>query len=213
MPEGRRRFLERLGNLSTNEFRFERLNEKINRMMAQLRRDLPEESEIMSEVTAGVEALQSRLTRRCQSVPLQLAHPSQPLALKPNDPVPLSSWQFKTGTTKPANSRRSRSENQETLEVVARGTEGVGSWRTMVLLDKGTYEFSGKARVQGFVNTADATNGVIFRASGERSTSGLSRSSEWTTLSYEFEVRGIEDVELVCEFEGGKVRASSIPGQ
>jgi hypothetical protein len=202
VPEGRRRFLERLASLSTNEFRFERLNGKIKRTTAQLRRALADEPEIMSELAAGVEALQSRLTRRCQSVPLQLAHPAQPLALTPNNPVALTSWQFKTGVTKPASSRRSRSEGQELLEVVARSSGSVGSWRTMVLLDKGTYEISGKARVQGFVNTADATNGVILRASGERSTSGISRSSEWTTLSYDFEVRGIEDVELVCEFRG-----------
>jgi hypothetical protein len=202
VPEGRHRFLQRLASLSTNEFRFERLSGKINRMTAQLRRELADEPEILSELAAGVQALQSRLARRCQSVPLQLAHPVQPLALKPNDPVPLTSWQFKTGITKPATSRRSRSDDREVLEVLARGSESVGSWRTMVLLDKGTYEVSGKARVQGFVNTADATNGVIIRASGERSTSGISTSSEWKTLSYEFEVRGIEDVELVCEFRG-----------
>jgi hypothetical protein len=29
-------------------------------------------------------------------------------------------------------------------------------------------------------------------------------SEQWTTLSYEFDVHGIQDVELVCEFRGSQ---------
>jgi hypothetical protein len=202
VPEGRRRFLERLAQLSTNQFRFARLDKKLNEMAAQLRPALAEEPQIFSEFNSSVQALESRMARRCQSVTQQLAHPNQPLALVQDTPVPLTSWRFKTGPTKPASGRRSRADNQDLLEVVGRGADSTGSWRTLVLLEKGFYEFSGKARVQGFENTTGATNGVILRASGERSTSGISTSSEWATLTYPFEVRGIEDVELVCEFRG-----------
>ena len=43
-----------------------------------------------------------------------------------------------------------------------------------------------------------------MRVSGERSVEGITVSDEWKTLRYEFEVQGVEDVELVCEFRGAQ---------
>jgi hypothetical protein len=46
-------------------------------------------------------------------------------------------------------------------------------------------------------------DGVNLRMSGEKLPKS-SISAEWTTLKYEFEVLGIQDVELVCEFRGAE---------
>jgi hypothetical protein len=42
----------------------------------------------------------------------------------------------------------------------------------------------------------------MLRISGETSIEGLTVAKQWQTITYEFDVRGIEEVELVCEFRG-----------
>ena len=66
---------------------------------------------------------------------------------------------------------------------------------TLLLLEDGRYEFTGRARTEGFgaSDTTD-TDGVILRISGEK-TPKSSTSPEWTTLHYEFEVHGIVTTE------------------
>jgi hypothetical protein len=71
-----------------------------------------------------------------------------------------------------------------------------------VFLDEGRYEFTGLARTEGTTADVASTNGVILRASGVRSIKGIAISEKWEKLSHELNVRGIEDVELVCEFRG-----------
>ena len=55
----------------------------------------------------------------------------------------------------------------------------------------------------------------MLRVSGERATDGIALSDEWKTLAYSFDVRGVETVELVCEFRGppggvGEIDAASL---
>ena len=103
-------------------------------------------------------------------------------------------------------------DNREVLQVLSRGPETAGSWRALLLLEDGHYEFTGRARTEGF-DAADAadTDGVILRISGEKFPKS-SASPEWTALRYEFDVHGIEDVELVCEFRGAQGLGSFDPG-
>ena len=46
----------------------------------------------------------------------------------------------------------------------------------------------------------------ILKISGERATNGITITREWKTLNYEFDVRGLEDVELICELRGAQGR-------
>jgi spore coat protein H len=201
IPEERKRFLDRLASLSTNEFRFENLNTRLQQMAAPLRTALASEPGIIENMQASLQSLQARMAQRCQSVASQLLHPTVPLAFAPGQELPLRSWSFKTGITKTASGRRTQKDGKDLLQVLAGNGDSTGSWRASVLLESGSYIVSGDARVQGLSNTT-GTNGVIIRASGERSTKGISINPEWKNFRYEFEVRGIEDVELVCEFRG-----------
>ena len=95
-------------------------------------------------------------------------------------------------------------EGSPVLEVQARGPETAGSWRSLVLLDQGRYVLTARARTVGFDEaSATGTNGLILRKSGDKLSAG-SISPKWTALRYEFEVSGVEDVELVCEFRGSQ---------
>jgi hypothetical protein len=67
------------------------------------------------------------------------------------------------------------------------------------LLEAGRYELSALACAVGV--PAGATNsGVMLRVSGERDAAGLSLRPEWTPLTHEFEIPGLVNAEIVCEF-------------
>ena len=202
VPEARRRYLDRLARLSTNEFRVSALNARVDRLAARLRSALKEDSEALSEFEQSVSNLKARIVRRSASVAEQLATPKHPLEFSDREGVRLASWSFKPGPTQAALGSRSVANGHQLLQVRARGPESSGAWRTTVLLERGHYEFTGRARTEGITSDVKGTNGVILRTSGQRSTAGISISEEWKTLSYEFDVRGVEDVELVCEFRG-----------
>jgi hypothetical protein len=200
VPEGRRGYLDRLGNLFTNKFGVESLHGRVDHLAAQLRPALATDVQMLEEFDQAVAGLKARITQRVKNVARELEHPNQPLAFGTDKIAKLSGWRFKTGITQPASSSRTRQENRDLLQVLSRGTQSTGSWRTLVLLEDGHYEFTGRARTEGLADKKGS--GVILRVSGEKSPKGISATNEWTVLSYEFDIRGIVDAELVCEFRG-----------
>jgi hypothetical protein len=116
----------------------------------------------------------------------------------------LSNWQFKSSNTRPASGGKVVVGGAELLKVQARGVESSGTWRTQALLEDGRYVLTVRARTENFdAASATGTNGLILRKSGDKNSPGTV-SSKWTTLRYEFQVGGIEDVELICEFRGNQ---------
>ncbi|MES2570185.1 MAG: CotH kinase family protein [Verrucomicrobiota bacterium] len=203
-PEGRRRYLARLASLSAKEFSQEALFTRVDRIAAAVRTAVTEESSV-TNFNQGVDYLKAAIIARTEGVARLLKiPPAPPLVFDSSNQTILSGWQFKSSNSRPASGSKVVLENRALLQVQSRGPDSSGSWRTQVLLEEGRYELTGRARTQGF-NEDEATgaNGVILRISGEKLLVG-SASSEWTNLSYEFEVNGIQDVELVCEFRGGQ---------
>ena len=205
VPEARRRYLTRLETLSTNEFRAAAIHARVDRLAARLRSALAASPARRAEFDDEVRGLKTRITQRTASVEQQLKSPKHPVTFAGDSGLRLPSWSFKGGPTQPASASRGVVDNRQTLQVNSRGPDSSGAWRTTLFLDQGHYEFTGLARTEG-LTAADAkgTNGVILRISGERSIKGIAITDEWKTLRYEFEVRGIEDVELVCEFRGAR---------
>jgi hypothetical protein len=116
----------------------------------------------------------------------------------------LAGWSFKGGPNQPARGSRRAEGERDLLRLEGGGApESSGAWRTTLFLDAGHYVFTGLARSEGIANI-DGTNGVMLRISGERATNGIAIPREWTTMSYEFDVRGMEDVELICELRGAQ---------
>lgn len=202
VPEARQRYLARIGQLSTNELRTATLHARVDRMAARLRPALPRVPGLREEWESAVEALKSRIEMRAASVADQLQNPKRQSPVTDNGSIQLGGWSFKGGTTQPAAASRVTQNNRPILRVTGRGGQSSGAWRTTVLLGPGLYEFSGLARTEAFPADAPGTNGVILRMSGERSTKGIAAPRDWTRLVYEFEVGGISDVELVCEYRG-----------
>jgi hypothetical protein len=202
IPEGRRRYLDRLEQLSTNQFRNELLQKQIDGLVAQLRPGLVRERDLVGQFDHAVADLKSRVERRAASVQQQLARRSAPVVFPADGRVTLSNWRFKPGSNRAEGAKRIV-DNQEVLEVTGSSPQSSGSWRTTVLLDTGHYRLSGTARTEGVPASANAAGkGVILRISGERSTEGISITDDWKPLSYEFDASGPGEVEVICEFRG-----------
>ena len=202
-PEGRRRYLARIASLAAKEFDREALLARVDRLAVPLRKALATDREMIENFDAGVNYLKSAIAARTQVVSRLLETPARPITFDATNEATPTDWQFKTSNTHPASGRKLAIDNREVLQVLSRGPETAGSWRALLLLEDGRYEFTGRARTEGFeAGDAAEASGVILRISGEKNPAG-SAASEWTTLRYEFEVHGIEDVELVCEYRGG----------
>ena len=202
IPDERRRYLERIAELLTNEFRLPTLHAKVDRLAGQLRPAL-EDSTMRQEFEQAVNDLKARITARVASVGRQLQQPERKLAFDTGGVAKLTAWRFKAPNDRPALSGRGTEEGRQLLQVHGRGAASSGAWRTLVLLDEGRYEFSGLGRVAEIIHGATNT-GVLLRVSGERSPAGLSTNTNWTLLRYEFDVHGIANTELVAEFRGAK---------
>ena len=201
--EGRRGYLERLGQVFTNQLRAETLVARVDQMAGRLRPILAPGLLEGLRYTAAVENLKGRIQRRAGQVQEQLTHPEQPLAFGADGTVTLADWRYRNGTQRRASGRRLREEGRDLLEVRAAEPGSSGSWRTTVLLDAGQYELTGLGRVAGVPEGATNT-GVLLRISGERSTKGLSIATNWVPLRYVFDVQGLMNTELLCEFRGSE---------
>lgn len=213
-PEGRRRYMERFGQIFTNQFRTDDL---IARVDEHAKKNRPwAVSGIFGgfQYQSAVDGLKSRIVRREQQVREQLENPEKPIAFGQDGVLRLTGWRFQRPNRGSINGRRVRQDDRDSLEVrITGGNWSSGSWRKLMLLEAGQYELSGQGRVEGL--PAGATNsGVILRVSGERDATGLVTNAAWTPLKYEFELPGLVNAELVCEFRGpegaGTFDASSL---
>jgi hypothetical protein len=201
LPEGRRLYLERLHQIFTNRFQAEPLLARIDQLAAQVR---PYAADgLLSRFTYGraLDGLKARLQQRISEVREQLHKTEIPLSFGKNDLVLLSGWQFRQTGKEEMNGNETSGPERPLLQLQAAGKWSSGSWRKLVLLDAGRYELSAMARVEGL--PFGATNsGVLLRVSGERDALVLVTNSSWTPLRFQFDVAGLINAELVCEFRG-----------
>ena len=109
----------------------------------------------------------------------------------------LRNLHFRPDSSYTSRGGRSVTDDGEVYTIVGGGeTSYGGSWRTDLFLDEGHYEFSSRVRSIG-VAGAKGTRGVMLRISGETKLDSFDPSAEWKTLTYSFDVRGLEQIELV----------------
>ncbi len=203
IPELRMRYFNRVEELSQKSFATEALQARAEKNAQRFRAALSDD--LKAELDDAVVDLKHRIQQRGRSVARQLANRPGPLRFASDGTAKLNGWQFKTDpSSNMAQGNRIMMGGHEMLRL--RGTAGDGaggSWRTLVQLDAGHYQFTALARTRGDVDANRAASGVMLRVSGETATGGLALTdNEWKTISYSFDVRGKESVELVCEFRG-----------
>lgn len=205
LPEGRRRFLDRLEQVFTNSFIEEKLLTRVDTLAAQVRSSGGLGLIERFRYPSMIDGLKARISRRVEEVRSQLASREQPLVLEPEARMRLRGWKFRESANPPVTGQTQTEDGKRLLEVRAAGTWVAGSWRKSLFLDGGHYEFSGVARVEGL--PVGATNsGIVLRISGERDATNIVTATTWTPLSYVFESPGPAEIELVCEYRGADGR-------
>jgi len=201
IPDVRMRYFNRIDELAKDSFATEALLARVEKNATRFRAALS--ADLKAELDDAVVDLNHRIQQRGRSVARQLANRPGPLRFAGDGTAKLNGWQFKSDPSDMAQGNRIMMSGHEILRL--RGTAGDGaggSWRTLVQLDPGHYQITGVARTRGEIDP-NRRAGVILRISGESGTDGLTLTdNEWKPITYSFDVRGKESVELVCEFRG-----------
>jgi hypothetical protein len=118
--------------------------------------------------------------------------------------------QFESGIAKLPSWRMHNSQGAATLDKVTdhglktlhiRVDQPVSSsWRTRVLLDPGVYRFEGRIKTAGVAGYESSRGqGAGLRISQSRRPNKMTGDTDWKTVTYDFGIPGIQEVELVCE--------------
>jgi hypothetical protein len=211
VPEGRRRFLERLSRLNSSVFDARAVTNRIRQWAAAIRPVLIEEvspSHLVQHQMA-VAGFCERVMQRKQSLDEQLARPGTLLAFDDNGVAKLRNWNMATNYGSPRLAHVPRSDGQGILHISAAQGSSIGSWRTRVVLEEGEYAFEGKVRTRGVVSDpGDRLTGAALRIPGHLTRNKLQGSCEWTDVVCEFVVpNGSRDIELICELRAAQGEA------
>jgi hypothetical protein len=202
-PDGRRRYLERMAELSTNVFRVETMTTRVQELAARVRPALRSNAGESQRHDRFVNALIDRIVRREESLREQLAAATTPLRFDTNGIALLGHWNFKADFGNPSFDRAK--VPAEVMQITATGAPAYGSWRTSVLLEQGDYRLEGRVKTQDLEFGPGVTRGgVTLRVSGDRAAKMSTTLPKWTVLACDFSIRGLEDVELVCELRASR---------
>ncbi len=203
-PEGEHGYAAVFGLLLTNEFKVEKLTNRVDELVQELRPVLDDDE--FGKVKAAAVVVKERIEKRKLSLIAQLNRPAlKPLEFTANSAHP-EAWEI---AERPAQGNidqtkfvdQTKFDGREALHISTR-VESLASWRTTVLLPRGRYRFEDRVRVAGVEPLASGTrSGARLRVGGSaRETASLTGDSAWQTLAADFEVgQPLAKVELICE--------------
>lgn len=201
-PEGRRRYLERISQLSTNVYKVDEILKRVDEANAVIRPVLAESyPHAIAYHDQEVRRLKSRITRRGEYLNQQLSTPENPTQLVTGGSLALTDWKPSVQNGSP-NMRLQRDPDGGSLLYIGATRGGVmASWRTRVTLEEGTYQFLGKIRTKDIrVGSGDYRAGGELRISRGTIPQGLNGTIDWRMFAYPFRVQdGGAEVEFVCE--------------
>ncbi len=203
----RRRYLERAAVLFTNVFDFAAITSRVHQLSRRVQPHLlPNLMALANQDRASawfIERIEQRMESVREQLRESLQEPVTALRFGTDGTALLPKWQQSTESGSPTFQRR-RSGEAETLKISADQGYVFGSWRTRVLLDEGKYRFSGRVKTNRLSTNNVPRGGVTLRVSGEREVTMTAEARDWTMLTYDFEIQGLLDTELVCELRASR---------
>lgn len=206
-PQGRQRYMARMGHLITNVVDAARLCTRVDELSAKIQPALTNNNGELENQKQAAAQLRNRIITRAASVREQLPNANQPIHFDASGAYALYGWELRRDSGSPS---FSRTRGGRELNVIASNTArySYGSWRTMIRLGDGQYQLVGKVKLEGAEFAPAVTRpGATLRVSGERLSTMTTNATDWTTMTYDFSVSGVMDYEVVCEFRGSKGRA------
>lgn len=205
IPEGRRRYRERVAQLATNVFRVDVITNRIYEVSQKIASALSEtDPQAAAAQMRRASQLCQRFLQRANSIqrqlsPAQAASPADFAVAYPKD------WQTKIDQGDPRLTKEQDQEGNIRLRISSK--DGcAASWRSRGILNSGQYSFEGNVRTQGVkLNPNDRRSGAGLRISGRDFGSKLSGTTDWTPIRFDFDVEGEQtEVELVCELRAAQ---------
>ncbi|PYL01682.1 MAG: hypothetical protein DME19_00760 [Verrucomicrobia bacterium] len=198
-PEGRQRYEARFRALFTGVFNAQRLADRVNQIVGDLRPSLRSSEFKGIEQEAAI--VRDRILKRELNLKRQLSRPeSAPLDFKDGIAC-LSGWRK---VDEPAGGRMEEAYGPDGiagLHMVA-GPATAASWRTIARLREGHYQFEGSAAIVAVKPLAFGKNqGAGLRVGGRiQPPFNFTGDASWKKLKVQFSVDAVEeDVELICE--------------
>jgi hypothetical protein len=205
-PALRSNYLQRASVLFTNVFDFTVITTRVHQLSQRIRPHLLREANALARQSSAEEWFIQRVEERIDSVRDQLNDelitPTTPLTFDTTGSARIKGWRESSESGSAAFNRRIGTP--ETLHIAAENGPTLSSWRTKVLLSEGSYRFTGRVKTANLLTNQVTRGGVTLRISGERAAPLITTADDWTTLSYDFEVSGLLDTELVCELRASR---------
>jgi spore coat protein H len=210
IPEMRARYRARVVELLTNAFQVAVITNHLYQVASKIQTVLAEtDPQASASYAQRVTSFCRRIQQRVNSLERQLLSPGLAAIKFENARIlPLTNWQQKIDIGNPSLTKEQDKAAKTLLHIRAQDNSA-GSWRSVVLLDRGQYRFEGKVRLQGVkLNAEDQKTGAGLRLSRQKFSRKLSGDMEWTTVPFDFEVQQDQmDVELVCELRASQGQA------
>jgi spore coat protein H len=194
--EGDRLFRERIGTFYTNVYRVPVITNRMNQLLAKVRSAGLAPTE-MAKVERAAAGIRQRIELRGMRVAEQLAGkeiPQPQFAADSTARLP-ENWRDESDRGEPTMDQPVY-QGRRTLHIRANNVPSHGSWRTQMYLPRGRY------RVEGIVRAEGLRGGTMLRISGGEREYGVSGTTPWRKLTYDFEIPEALDVEFVCDFSG-----------
>jgi hypothetical protein len=206
IPSVKARLYDRIAELSTNVFTVEAISNTIaaaeSRLrVAMARRPRHEVEELFGDIANAREGMKARVA----NVQRQLARHIHPPAFNSQSEMHLGSWEPRrqSGAARHAQDGAAPGPTNLSIEALRPGT--VASWRTRIRLEAGSYTFLARATTRAVSALGDDSGeGAGIRISGSSRSNHLTGTSDWQTLSFDFELPEPGDVELVAELRANR---------
>jgi len=212
-PEGRLRYRQHMAGLLTNVFTAEKLTNHIALLQSRLQPALQRISaETARNQATEATKIRNAVLNRIKHLDRQLNQPPpKPIRFDADGIAALNKWEVPDTVNSLGGKldRPTDSDGRKTLHIVVEkpGERCIGSWRTRVMLDAGTYVLEGRARTAGVKPLEKETGtpkgvgaGVRNSRALEPRKNQLTGDTGWTILEHEFTVpAGPDEIPLICE--------------
>ncbi len=205
-PQGRKAYIGRVTELSTNVFVAERITARVREISSRIRPTLAAYgTHYANEHDAQVSYLCQRITERAGSIAAQLASLKEVALVPAQGPGYLKNWRpHVTEADRGRIELGKIKEDEKSLLHIKSNRGGSASWRTRVALEPGRYWFEGRARTKSV-----GSDGLVgLRISGVQTVGQQIPEGQWVLLKFPIDVsEPLSEVDLVCELRGSRAEA------
>lgn len=204
IPQTRQRYRARIAEISTNLFKPEVINERIDAVSQKVYAALADyDSQAAEAHRSRAAAFRRRVQARSNNLLTQIA-PARVVKVG-EAPAPLSDWQPRRDLGE-ATLTKEKDEAGNPLLRISTKDGCTASWRTSALLNPGKYRLEARIKTENVaLDPSDPRAGAGLRISRTRTGQKNLGDKDWTPIAFDFEVAEEQSaIELICELRANQ---------